>query len=553
MIQNSRTALFTLISTYRYYFFFALLLTGYAVNLFIDVMEVDAAQYASISREMAETGSYLHVYQHGEDYLDKPPLLFWVSSLGIKIFGHTSVAYKILPVFFLVIGLWATYRFARLWYNHRTGILAALIVGSTQAFALMSNDIRTDGLLTAFVMLSLWLLSSFLKTRHTRDLLLAGVCLGGAMLAKGPLGLMIPAAAMGGHLLISGQWKKIFDPSWLLLIPIIAIVLAPMCYGLYTQFDLHPEKEVYGLKGPSGLRFYFWTQSFGRITGESDWANNTPWYYFLQTMLWDMQPWILLFIPVLWSRVKSIWSRKTEQNTPSEWISICGFVIPLIALSFSGYKLPHYIFPVFPFAAVMIANYVVTRAEQWSKWFEFLQLLLIHLLVLAAVLILFWVFPIENYWLPVLCLILYAGIWWWRAVAIDATDRWVLPSLMGVIIFQLALGLHFYPHLLEFQSTSQAGKYIATHHPAQVYWHDRYGHALDYYSDRRIPHADRTSMDTLPAGTWIFVSPAALDAIPPHNIVKEFKDFKVTKLNVTFLNPETRNEKVKKMYLVELK
>jgi 4-amino-4-deoxy-L-arabinose transferase-like glycosyltransferase len=46
----------------------------------VSVMDVDAAQYASISREMSVTGSVLKIYNGGREYLDKPPLLFWLSS-----------------------------------------------------------------------------------------------------------------------------------------------------------------------------------------------------------------------------------------------------------------------------------------------------------------------------------------------------------------------------------------------------------------------------------------------------------------------------------------
>jgi len=552
MAQPAISTISSWIFRYRYYFFCALILIGYACNLFIDIMEIDAAQYAAISGEMAETGSYLQVYQRGKDYLDKPPLLFWIASIGIGLLGHTSLAYKILPVFFLVISLIATYRFTKLWYDHRTAMLAVLIAGTTQAYALMSNDIRTDGLLTAFVMLSMWLISSYLLTKDKMALFAAGLCIGGAMLAKGPLGLIIPIAAIGGHLLFTRQWKKIFDPNWLWILPVVAIVLTPMCYGLYTQFDLHPEKEVYGLKGPSGLRFYFWTQSFGRITGESDWANNTPWYYFLQTMLWDMQPWILLFIPAMWSRMKQFWNKQTDQHAKAEWISLCGFVFPFIALSFSSYKLPHYIFPVFPFAAIIIAHYLLKLVNGIPKWMDVMQMFVIHLLILAAGLILFWAFPVESYWLPAVCIVLYAGIWWWRAKAEDHVDRLILPSLAGIFIFQLVLSVHFYQNVLAFQSTSQAGKFIAEQNHSSVYWHDRYGHALDYYSGRRIPYADAQTIDTLPSGSWIFVTPESLGNIPSHKVVREFPDFKVTKINATFLNPATRPGKVKKMYLVEL-
>lgn len=42
----------------------------------LDVMEVDAAQYAGMSRDMLERGDFLKLYFRDEDYLDKPPLLF---------------------------------------------------------------------------------------------------------------------------------------------------------------------------------------------------------------------------------------------------------------------------------------------------------------------------------------------------------------------------------------------------------------------------------------------------------------------------------------------
>jgi 4-amino-4-deoxy-L-arabinose transferase-like glycosyltransferase len=537
---------------HRYSFLIGLILLGYTFNLFIDIMEIDAAQYAALSREMAESGNYLQVHFRGTDYLDKPPLLFWISSVGISLFGNTSMGYKIFPVLLLVLGLYATFRFTRLWYDHRTAVIAVLLLGSTQAFSLMSNDVRTDGLLTTFTIMSVWLLSDYVKHKNSVSLLFGGLCIGGAMLAKGPLGLFIPAAAIGGHLLFSGQWKKIFDPHWLLLIPVIALVLAPMCYGLYMQFDMHPEKDVYGMKGPSGLRFYFWTQSFGRITGESQWNNNAPWYFLLQTMLWDLQPWVLVFIPAIWFRVKEFFSRNKQELPGKEWITLCGFIIPFVALSFSAYKLPHYIFPLFPFAAVIMASWMVSFAEKIPQWLEYLQLGLMHLLAVAAVLMMAWVFPVTNIWLPLLWLLLYAGIWWWRSHAQDAVDRWILPSLMGVFAFQWILSLHFYPQLLKYQAGSQAGKWIETENPERVYWHDEYDYSLDYYSDRVIPNAYGPPVDTLPPGTWIYVTENALPTMPPNRVIRVFDQFPATRVSLKFLNPATRKEKLQKMYLIEL-
>ncbi|MEO0008670.1 MAG: hypothetical protein RJA20_2866, partial [Bacteroidota bacterium] len=65
---------------YRYLWAGAGLLFIAIAGLFLDIMDVDAAQYASIALEMTQNGSWLQVMHRGADYLDKPPLLFWLSA-----------------------------------------------------------------------------------------------------------------------------------------------------------------------------------------------------------------------------------------------------------------------------------------------------------------------------------------------------------------------------------------------------------------------------------------------------------------------------------------
>ena len=89
---------------------FVLVALVYAVNLPIDVMEIDAAQYASIAKEMLQTNSYLEVYDQGADYLDKPPLLFWLSAASMKLFGVNNIAYKLPAVLILILGVFSLYR-----------------------------------------------------------------------------------------------------------------------------------------------------------------------------------------------------------------------------------------------------------------------------------------------------------------------------------------------------------------------------------------------------------------------------------------------------------
>ncbi len=538
---------------HRYRVLIGLMILLWIGNMTIDIMEVDASQYASIAREMAASGQYLQVHQRGEDYLDKPPLLFWLTAPSIHLLGNSNVAAKLPAVLLLVLALWATYRLARMWYDHRTGLYAALIMGTSQAFHLMTLDVRTDGVLTCMVMLSVLALSQYLKQPGWKWLMLGGLAIGGAMLAKGPIGLIIPACAIGGHLLLNREWKKIFDPKWISLLLPIALVLAPMCYGLYQQYDLHPEKTTLGQKGVSGLRFFFWTQSFGRITGESTWNNHAPIYYFINTMLWDFQPWIAFFIPAMIEKARHVLRKVLGKESRKEWISLCGFLLPFLALSASRYKLPHYVFPLFPFAAIMVASFLVRHAGTLSGWFKGLQWVVLHFLFMIAIAILAWAFPTFHPVLFLLMAVLYAGMWWLYKKGDDPADRLILSTLSGVLVFQFVLTFHLYPHLLRYQASGQAGRLVKQENPSRVYWHDQFAFAFDYYSDRIVPLATGAMLDTLPAGTWIYVSREGLPEMPPHRVLHTYDDYRVANLNFTFIHPATRNQKLKKMYLIELR
>ena len=71
------------------------LLAVLVAGAFVDVMEVDAAQYATMSRDMLGQADPLKLYFRGADYLDKPPLLFWTSALSFSVFGVHNWSYKL--------------------------------------------------------------------------------------------------------------------------------------------------------------------------------------------------------------------------------------------------------------------------------------------------------------------------------------------------------------------------------------------------------------------------------------------------------------------------
>ena len=546
----------------RYLFLFVGIAIVYFFNLFIDIMEIDAAQYSLISMEMSVTKSFLEVFQYGNDYLDKPPLLFWLSSTSYLVFGISNFAYKLPSVLVALLGIYSTYRFAKLWYSSEKAILASLILASTQAFFLFTNDIRTDTLLTGFVIFAVWQMSEFLKNGRILNLVFTAIGIALGMMSKGPIALIAVGTGYFFHFLIHKQWKNFFRWQWVLAGIIIVIVLLPMSYGLYTQFDLHPEKFVYGLEGPSGLKFFYWTQSFGRITGEIYWADESTFFYFFHTILWDLQPWALLFIPALIIKVKSLFKAENRNDDGVEYITLVGFVLVFLALSKSNFKLPHYIFIIFPFAAIILSDFIYNLQKTVRDKISRAQFGLMHLFWIMMPVYFIFFFPTLNPILPILMVIGYV-IFWMSFKRLEGNERLFIPTLITAIFFNLLLATSFYPNLLSYQASSQAGRfmyenieegnsYIFTDKNMQGRMF-----SYDFSSKRMDKTVNIKTFDKLNKGATLFISDTGVEELRNKGvnfeIIKELENYKVTALSLPFMLKNKRMEEVKMRYIIVLK
>lgn len=525
----------------------------------IDMMQVDAAQYASISKEMLETGEYLEVKHRGQNYLDKPPLLFWTSALSFKLFGQSNMSYKLFSFLALILAAFSIYRFSLLFDQRRTALLAAIISLSHVAAMLMANDVRTDTLLLGCATFALWQAAAYIQTKSLSHLLLFGVGSGFAMLAKGPIGLMLPISAMGLHLILTKQWKRIFDPKWIFALLVIAVVLFPMCWGLYHQFDANPNATVNGKTGVSGLYFFFWEQSFGRLTGESDWNDDSGYFYFVNTYLWAFIPWIGLLIAAIIDRIKN--RKRTPSNT--EWYTVGAILIPFIALSFSNYKLPHYIFITLPFTSLWVARYLIGQFENpdslHARCIYGVQWVLFTIILIIALIITLYVFPIGN-WLT-LILLLVAGMITIMALCkkSNRVTKSIILSIASFLIMTIVMNIQFYPNLLRYQSSSQLGQYMKDQalDPGRVTILDAHGHGMDFYGDGFVQIVDTVDQIEWPETDFVALRRGNRDLIRPRLdssiLIYQTPDFKVTKLNLPFLDPKRRETKVDTLYLYQLK
>ena len=446
---------------------------------------------------------------------------------------------------FILFSLYAVYRFCILYYSKQIAKNAVLILATTQAFFLITNDVRTDALLTSCTILSVWLFSEYFEKRKFSNLLLGSLFMGLSMLAKGPIGAIAVLMPIGINLMYQQKWRDIFNFRWIIVLMIVAALLIPMSYGLYTQFDLHPEK------GKKGLYFYYWLQSFGRITGENHWNNGAPWHFFLGSIIWDFFPWIFPFYFSLFLKLKNLSNSKVKLP---EITTLVGFIVLFIMLSLSKYKLPHYIFVTLPFASIILAEYFTEiNFKTWNRW-RITNYIFGILILLLFIVFNFFFFQEFNLFVGC-CILLQLFILYYFS---KTKEQNIGQLVIFILVLNLFLSFVFYPKLLTFQSDSQAGKWASKNiNKEKIYTFNTFSHSFNFYTHNPFTKkVTREKLTTIKNSFWVYISEEDFQEIKDLNLnivaKKSFEDYPITRLKLKFLLAKSRKEVLKKKYLIKI-
>jgi 4-amino-4-deoxy-L-arabinose transferase-like glycosyltransferase len=525
----------------------------YSLSFGVDTMDVDASQYAEISREMMLSGDGLHLYDRGADYLDKPPFLFWVSSASMKIFGVNNFGYKFPSVLFGLLALLATFRLTKLLYDEVTARVAVAVLATCQGMFLMTNDIRCDTILMAWVITAIWQLQEWTEGRKLIHLVWGSAAIAMGMMTKGPIALIVPVVSFASNWVLRREWRNFLRAEYLLSLAIIAVLLVPMTVGLYQQYDAHPEKGV------SGVRFFYWTQSFGRITGENKWKNEVDITFLLQNMFWTFLPSIFLFLPAVGFGIVKLVRQRLRLQPDEEWISTGGFVLSYMALGLSAYQLPHYIFVAFPLAAICTANFLMQC--YYGKWkilhkvYQYFYAAVMSLLCGAVVFLEYCVFAVSGWELAATMLLVLLWVVYLIRNFKDKLFSWVA---LGMMVINVAVSGVLYPRLLQYQVGNTVGRFISRSGiaPQSVFtfrMHDPLN-SLHFYA-QGVVHA-KDSLPSIRPNDYILTMSDGLqllkDAGLHFNTIYTGKSFKVSELTTEFLNPKTRPNEIKTYYLIKM-
>lgn len=518
-------------------------------GLFVTIMGPDAALYASIAKHMVQYNNFTDLFAEGKDWLDKPHFPFWLTAISFKLFGINTWAYKLPGILFMLMAARYTFKLAKSLYTEEVAWWATIILLTAQHVIICTMDVRAEPYLTGLIIASVYHFYRSLEKKWFLHLLVACLFAACAVMTKGIFALIPIGGAVAGELLFKKNWKMVFNFRWLLAVVLILLFITPELYTLYLQFDLHPEKVVFGHQQVSGIKFFFWDSQFGRFfnTGPIKKANGDP-SFFLHTILWAYLPWSL----VLYAAVFQFFRKYFKQPTQAEWYCISGSLLTLLVFSVSKFQLPFYIVIVFPFFSILCAQYLCNlKLESSVKAIRVFQIV-VGSLMMVLILLLQYFFRPQTFTLNTIVLLSIPLLIFFRVTKAEMPGRLKIFLQICTVVFFLNLYFNtvYYPALIKYQADSEAAFWINGHnkqHLPVVQTRLGIGYGLNFYTNARVYYSRSGEESALPSKPYLlYADKELIDQYVavgiPLKRLKTFQNYRITRLKGKFLNANTRKE-----------
>ncbi len=315
----------------------------------------DEPRYAQVAREMFLNRDLITPTLGGHTWFEKPALLYWLIAAGFKVFGVSEWSARLGPAICGVLTILAVWRVARE-VDRSFGFWSLIVLASCLGLIVFSRAASFDVVVT---MTTTWSLAFFvlheLPTTRRKRLFLVGFYsfVGLSLLAKGLVGVVIPFGAVTFYYLLRRRW-----PQTSVLISLIwgiplALAVSAIWYG-----------PVIARNGWSFIDEFFVQHHFARYVSNKYHHPQPIWFYPVIILMLAL-PWTIHLIAAL-AKVRSWNWRGDDSLSLVRVFSLAWLLFPIVFFSFSGSKLPGYILPAVPAAALLVSDRLT--AVRNSKW-----------------------------------------------------------------------------------------------------------------------------------------------------------------------------------------
>lgn len=330
---------------------------------------------AIVAFSMLESGNWILPVNYGTDIAYKPPFLYWAIAAISSLFGGVSEYSSRLPsaIAFLAMQL-VFFSFIAKRKGVKTAFLASILLLSSFEVHRAAVACRVDMLQVSFIVISLCLLFRWDEKECRGIPWLAVLLMGCATLTKGPVGSIFPCVCIGLYQLLRGRsfWKTFF-----LLLPVGILSLIP--YAVWAG-------AAYAQGGQSFVDLML-EENTGRFMGKMSYGSheNPIWYNFL-TVIWGWIPWTLVLLISLFGlkwknmrvlpegisfgeRIGKAW-KKFRSQSPLQLFTWVVILFIFIFYCIPKSKRSVYLLPIYPFMAVLIAEYLLALVQRGAKVFK---------------------------------------------------------------------------------------------------------------------------------------------------------------------------------------
>jgi 4-amino-4-deoxy-L-arabinose transferase-like glycosyltransferase len=306
--------------------------------------EPDEGRYAEIPREMLSGGDWVIPHLNALVYLEKPPLQYWLTALVYRSFGQSEFTARLCTglagflslaaVFFLGLKLW----------GFDAGVRALMFMSASTLFVLLGHQLTLDMLLSFFLLASLgcFLLAqeNHGNPRQWRSWMLGcWMAMAFAVLTKGLIGVLIPAATLASYVIWQRDWPLLRRLNFRWGLPLFAALAAPW-FVMAARANSH------------FLTFFFVREHFQRYLTTIE-HRTEPWWFFAPVLAVGIMPWLPQAVSALVFPFTERAPRGQLAAARLLWIW-CAFV--LVFFSISSAKLIPYILPAIPALALLCAG-----------------------------------------------------------------------------------------------------------------------------------------------------------------------------------------------------
>jgi 4-amino-4-deoxy-L-arabinose transferase-like glycosyltransferase len=310
--------------------------------------------YAEVAREMLAQRNFIIPQILGVPYIEKPPLLYWMIALSMKVFGVTESSVRLVPAGATAALSFALFLFCRKHAGWRIGFYAVIIFTSAIPIVLISRTVLFDSLLTALLSGALLCFFQWYVGRSRTWLQHGAILLGFAVLAKGGVALILASGIIMLFLCIMRDRKALHDMMDGKAAALFLLVVIPW--------------HVAAASAQEGfLWFYVVNEHLLRFLGmrEPKDFHTGPVYYYLARLLVMLLPWT----PFSLLALRSADPAQIEPGMLAfRRFCLAWILFPLLFFTISRAKADYYLFVAAPACAILTASTIqLFRRSGYAK------------------------------------------------------------------------------------------------------------------------------------------------------------------------------------------